>query len=122
MRDAAPPTTAICPRVSALAERFRVLADPTRLRIVDLLMQGRQCNCELGEALQLAPNLISHHLGVLRRAGLVDARRDPDDARWIYYSINQTALAELRAALDEFFDPTRIRARQPQCPAPLREA
>ena len=80
-----------------LTEWLRILSEPRRLAILDLLMQGVQCNCELGDKLNMAPNLISHHLGVLREAGLVQAERDPSDARWIYYSINREALDEINA-------------------------
>ena len=52
-----------------LARQLKVLAEPNRLRIVDLLMEGVQCNCELSGALGMAPNLISHHLRVLREVG-----------------------------------------------------
>lgn len=98
-----------------LAERLKVLAEPKRLRILNLLMEGVQCNCELGEALDMAPNLISHHLSVLRQAGLVDVTRDAVDARWIYYAINRAALQDLNAVLGAFFDPARIQPRRPAC-------
>jgi ArsR family transcriptional regulator, arsenate/arsenite/antimonite-responsive transcriptional repressor len=99
----------------ALADRLKVLAEPKRLLILHLLMEGVQCNCELGDALQMAPNLISHHLSVLRQAGLVDVERDAVDARWIYYSINQAALNELNEMFGVFFDPDRIKPRRPTC-------
>jgi ArsR family transcriptional regulator len=105
-----PPTN-----LQALADHLKVLAEPKRLLILHLLMEGVQCNCELGDALQMAPNLISHHLSVLRQAGLVDIERDAVDARWIYYSINQTALNELNTAFGSFFDPDRIKPRRPTC-------
>lgn len=98
-----------------LAERLKVLAEPKRLHILNLLMEGVQCNCELGEALDMAPNLISHHLSVLRQAGLVDVTRDAVDARWIYYAINRAALQDLNAVLGAFFDPARIQPRRPAC-------
>lgn len=98
-----------------LAERLKVLAEPKRLLIFNLLMEGVQCNCELGESLQMAPNLISHHLSVLRQAGLVDVERDALDARWVYYSVNRAALDELNAAFGAFFDPTRIQPRRLTC-------
>ncbi len=60
-------------------------------------------------------NLISHHLKALRDAGLVDAQRDPQDARWIYSSINHQALQQLRAELASFLDPARIQPRTPAC-------
>ena len=100
---------------AGLADRLKVLAEPRRLRILNLLMEGVQCNCELGDALEMAPNLISHHLSVLRQAGLVEVTRDAVDARWIYYSINRAALQDLNAVLGAFFDPARIRPRRPAC-------
>jgi ArsR family transcriptional regulator len=101
--------------LQTLAEQLKVLAEPKRLLILNLLMDGVQCNCELGDALQMAPNLISHHLSVLRQAGLVDMERDFLDSRWVYYSINRAALDELNATFDLFFDPARIQPRRPTC-------
>jgi ArsR family transcriptional regulator len=98
-----------------LAERLKVLAEPKRLLILELIIQGRQCNCELGDALQMAPNLISHHLSKLRKVGLVHAERDPLDSRWIYYSVNRTALDELNATFGAFFDQARIQPRHLTC-------
>ena len=98
-----------------LARMLQVLGDPTRLSIFNLLMQGVQCNCEIGGNLKLPINLISHHLKVLRDAGLVDAERDPVDARWVYYAVYQPALNRLREELSAFLDPGRIKPRQPSC-------
>ncbi len=98
-----------------LLPSLKVLADPNRLRMLDVLIFGARCNCDLGEALDMAPNLISHHLRVLRKAGLVDAVRDAADARWVYYSINQETLRRWHAVLTAFLDPRRIALRQPDC-------
>ncbi len=103
------------PGPDELSITLKVLSDPTRLRVLNLLLQGVQCNCELGGKLDLPMNLISHHLKVLREAGLVDAERDPHDARWVYYSINPERLERLRAQLDAFLDPARVKARLPAC-------
>ncbi len=105
-----PPTN-----LQTLARWLKVLSEPKRLLIFDLLMQGVQCNCELGEALGIPPNLMSHHLRALREAGLVDVERDALDARWMYYSINRQALDELNAAFGVFFDPERIQPRRLTC-------
>ena len=94
---------------------LKALAEPKRLRIFNLLMEGVQCNCEIGDALNMAPNLISHHLNKLRAVGLVDAKRDAVDSRWIYYSINRAALEKLNVNFGAFLDPQRIRPRQPAC-------
>lgn len=98
-----------------LARQLKVLAEPKRLWIVRLLMEGVQCNCELGDALNMAPNLISHHLRILREAGLVEIERDALDARWVYYSLNPTALTELTTTFGAFFDPAHIKDRHPAC-------
>ncbi len=111
MKDLTRPPT----NLQALADRLKVLAEPKRLLIVHLLMEGVQCNCELGDALKLPPNLISHHLRMLREAGLIDVERDVVDARWVYYSINRAALDELNEAFGSFFDPDRIKPRRPTC-------
>ena len=105
-----PPTN-----LQTLADRLKVLAEPKRLLIIHLLMEGVQCNCELGDALKLPPNLISHHLRMLREAGLIDVERDAVDARWVYYSINRAALDGLNETFELFFDPDRIKPRRPTC-------
>ncbi len=107
---ASPPTD-----LQSLAERLKVLAEPKRLLILHMLMEGVQCNCELGDALQMPPNLTSHHLRILRQAGLVNVERDAFDARWVYYSVNREALDELNAAFGMFFDPGRIKPRRLTC-------
>jgi ArsR family transcriptional regulator len=93
------------PSPDDLARQLQVVADPNRLRILRLLLAGERCNCDLGDDLGLAPNLVSHHLKVLRQAGLIDARRDPHDARWVHYAADRAALARLVAALAAFLDP-----------------
>ncbi len=101
-----------------LAVVMKALSDPTRLTILDMLMEGVQCNCYLGDRLGLPMNLISHHLKVLRQAGLVRTERDQVDARWIYHSVNQEELAKLREQLSAFLDPGRIQLRLPTCCGP----
>lgn len=101
--------------LESLAELLKALAAPNRLLIFSLLMEGVQCNCELGECLEIPPNLISHHLGKLRAAGLVDVERDELDSRWVYYSVNRAALEKLNAAFGAFFNPDRIQPRRPNC-------
>jgi ArsR family transcriptional regulator, arsenate/arsenite/antimonite-responsive transcriptional repressor len=105
-----PPT-----EIKKFASLLKVLSEPRRLNIIHHLMEGVQCNCELGEVLQMAPNLISHHLSVLRESGLVEAERDPVDSRWIYYSINKQALDDLHQAFGLFFNSNRIKPRRKVC-------
>ncbi len=97
------------------AALFKALADPNRLRILDTLMQGDTCNCELTEQLGLSANLLSHHLRALRQAGLVNSRRDAVDGRWIYYAADKEAVAHWQSWLSRFLDPNRIQERRALC-------
>jgi DNA-binding transcriptional ArsR family regulator len=55
-----------------LCQAFKALAEPHRMKIFLLLLQGAQCNCSLGETLNIANNLLSHHLKILRKANLIN--------------------------------------------------
>lgn len=60
---------------------FKVLADPTRLRLMVLLsIQGETCVCKLAQALNAPDFKVSRHLGIMRSAGLVEARREGSGA------------------------------------------
>jgi len=75
------------------------VAEPTRLRLLALLQGGEACVCDLYGALDLPQPLVSRHLGVLRRAGLVTARRE---GLWMHYSLAEarsTGHAKLLDAL-----------------------
>lgn len=111
MIDVTPPPVA----TDRLVEQLKALANPKRLQIIHLLMEGVHCNCELGDALGMSPNLISHHMSILRDLGLVEMERDAVDARWVYFSINETALAELNETFGAFFNADRIQPRRPMC-------
>jgi ArsR family transcriptional regulator len=56
------------------------------------------CACKLSERLGLAESTISHHMSVLKKAGLVSARKD---GTWVYYTVQHTALAEVSRAIAE---------------------
>ncbi len=68
----------------ALAERLKALADPTRLRMLDLLAQQSAplCVCEINEHFAQRQPTISHHLRILREAGLIDCEKR---GVWAYY-------------------------------------
>ena len=98
-----------------LARVLKALADPSRLSIFNMLMEGVQCNCEIAERLGFSLSLISHHLRVLHDVGLVESERDDQDARWIYHSVNRQRLAQLNAAMRRLLDANRIQPRLPSC-------
>ncbi len=75
---------------------FKALSDPLRLAILDRLTAGPSCVCDLRDELDIAGNLLSHHLKVLREAGLVRAERQ---GRWVTYAIETDALEAAREAL-----------------------
>jgi ArsR family transcriptional regulator len=82
-----------------LGALLRALGDDTRLRIFALLTKAELCVCEIEDILNLSQSLVSNHLAVLRRAGLVESRRDSEDGRWIFYRANAAATATLRERL-----------------------
>lgn len=61
---------------SACAQKLKVLSDPTRLAVLDVLHAGPKHVGEINETLNVEQSLLSHHLKVLREAGLVRATRD----------------------------------------------
>jgi ArsR family transcriptional regulator, arsenate/arsenite/antimonite-responsive transcriptional repressor len=80
-----------------LASQFRALADPTRVAIVNRLAAAPEvCVCDLTAAFDLSQPTISHHLRILREAGLVDASRR---GTWAYYRLVPEAIEPLRLAL-----------------------
>jgi ArsR family transcriptional regulator len=80
------------------ALRFRALGDETRLRILEHLVAGERSVTDLTERVDIGQSLMSHHLRILREAGLVVVRRD---GRWLHYAIAEPALAACRLALYE---------------------
>jgi len=82
--------------VESRAEMLKALSDPTRLEMLDLLSSEVRCNCHFQEHLDLAPNLLSYHLRVLREAGLIVGSRR---GRWVDYRLAPDAAELLAAAL-----------------------
>lgn len=88
---------------------FRAFADETRLRILNLLKQKEElCVCELIEVLHMGQSKVSRHLAYLKRAGLVQDRKE---GLWSYYSLTKTKGTfhrRLIACLDECFNEVSI--------------
>jgi ArsR family transcriptional regulator len=79
------------------AELFHALSDQTRLSILQRLRLGERCVCDLTDALDAAQSRLSFHLKVLKEAGLVSDRRE---GRWMYYTLNADALAEVAEVVE----------------------
>ncbi|MFK0152546.1 ArsR/SmtB family transcription factor [Streptomyces sp. NPDC090493] len=103
--------TACCPGLTAspldedqaadLAKVFKALGDPVRLRLLSMIASsrgegGEVCVCELTPAFDLSQPTISHHLKLLRQAGLIDSERR---GTWVYYWVLPKALDRLSAFL-----------------------
>jgi ArsR family transcriptional regulator len=101
--------TACCPGLASahldtdqaaeLAAVFKALGDPVRLRLLSMIASvqgGEVCVCELTPAFDLSQPTISHHLKVLRQAGLIDCERR---GTWVYYWALPAALDRLTAVL-----------------------
>jgi ArsR family transcriptional regulator len=82
-----------------LSRMFKALSDPIRLRLLSLIAShegGEACVCDLTGPFDVSQPTISHHLKVLREAGLVGSERR---ATWVYYWVLPEALAKLSALL-----------------------
>ncbi|MGW2961379.1 ArsR/SmtB family transcription factor [Streptomyces sp. NPDC001220] len=102
--------TACCPGLTAapldeeqateLAKVFKALGDPVRLRLLSMIASrgegGEVCVCELTPAFDLSQPTISHHLKLLRQAGLIDCERR---GTWVYYWVLPPALDRLAVFL-----------------------
>ena len=84
------------------AEVLKAIADPSRLEILEILSPEIRCNCHLQEVLDLAPNLLSYHLKVLREAGLIEGTKR---GRWVDYALTPDAHARIAAALPKDLAP-----------------
>lgn len=83
----------------AMAPVLSALADPMRLRIVSMLLaapEGMACGCDLEGPLGLSQPTVSHHLKILRDAGLVTGEKR---GRWVHYRVVRERLGEISGAL-----------------------
>ncbi|WP_424752955.1 ArsR/SmtB family transcription factor [Mycobacterium sp.] len=83
-----------------LAVTLKALSDPVRLRLLSVVAShegGEACVCDLSAGIELTQPTISHHLKVLRTAGLLDSERR---ASWVYYRVNRTVLQQLSQLLE----------------------
>ena len=82
-----------------LARLFKAMGDPVRLRLLSLIAShagGEACVCDLSGVFELSGPTISHHLKVLREAGLIFGERR---GTWVYYRVHPEVLANLSAVL-----------------------
>jgi len=103
---------------------FRSLSDPTRLRIVSLLLRKELCVCELMFILKMEQSRVSHQLRILRDADIVEDRRE---GKWIVYAIPERSRPTLGLLLDTFLkerfaESDEIRGDLAKIPACLQQS
>ncbi len=84
----------------SVAEKFKALSDPVRLRLLSSIASrtgGEACVCDISVGVDVSQPTISHHLKVLRDAGLLTSERR---ASWVYYAVVSEALTALSSLLD----------------------
>jgi ArsR family transcriptional regulator len=104
-------TPELAPRIDqaaarALSDDLALLGNPIRLQILDMLAQrdSQVCVCDLEGALPVKQPTVSHHLKLLREAGLIDCERR---GLWAYYFVRREAVAALRGRVLAQFDALR---------------
>jgi ArsR family transcriptional regulator, arsenate/arsenite/antimonite-responsive transcriptional repressor len=88
------------PQAVRLAGMFKALGDPVRLRLLSLIAShpgGQACVCEISGTFDVSQPTISHHLKLLRSAGLLDCERR---GTWVYYWVIPAALQQLSSVLN----------------------
>jgi DNA-binding transcriptional ArsR family regulator len=78
--------------VQALADTFRLLGDPTRVRIVDALSEGELCVCDIAAHIGISESAVSHQLRLMRSQRLVRGRRE---GRCVYYALDDQHVLSL---------------------------
>ncbi len=87
------------PAAVAMAAKFKALADPVRLQLLSSVAShagGQACVCDISAGVEVSQPTVSHHLKVLRDAGLLTSQRR---ASWVYYAVVPEALAALSGLL-----------------------
>lgn len=97
--------------VEALAETFRVLGDPTRVRILDALSAGELCVCDIAALVGTSESAASHQLRLLRGMRLVRPRRA---GRLVYYAVDDQHILELLTQASTHVEEPAVTARDPR--------
>jgi len=80
------------------SQLFKVLSDPNRLMIIDMLSSGELCACMILERFKITQPTLSHHMKSLCDCGLVKGRKE---GKWMYYSLDEKIVQECKAFLTE---------------------
>lgn len=86
-------------KVSRTTELLKILAEENRLKILCTLKAGERCVCDIWQDCGIPQNLASHHLKVLKEAGLIDSRKEGLN---VLYTINKKAVNKFKSLLNNF--------------------
>lgn len=79
------------------ASMFKAFCDENRLKIMELLLEGEICACNILEELSIAQSTLSHHMKILITSGIVIGRKE---GKWVHYSLNEEKLKDAINVLD----------------------
>lgn len=84
-----------------IAEYFKVLSDPNRLEIIELLLKGETCGCRLIDKLTISQPTLSYHLKSITKTGLATSKRE---GNWIKYYVDRDKINEIIGFLEKLRD------------------
>ena len=106
-------TTATGLDIQRAAQIFHALSDETRLEIIQRLLDGERCVCDLTDALDAAQSRLSFHLKTLKDAGIVNDRKA---GRWVYYTLDRDSFGELEDLVKSIKPSRRASTPSDCCP------
>ena len=80
---------------------FKALCDPNRLMIMEMLLNGELCACQILDELNISQSTLSHHMKSLCEAGVVNCRRD---GKWMFYSVNKNGCEAAHSLISRIMD------------------
>lgn len=88
-------------KIEKVVDFLRIIGEPNRLRILCLLQEGEECVCNIADYFDLAQNLTSHHLKVLKDFNLVESRKEGTE---VIYSVNSKVLSKYCSLLNHYIN------------------
>lgn len=84
----------------AYGAKLKIISDPKRMRIIELLSSGEMCACEILEHFDFTQPTLSHHMKVLEQVGFVNVVKK---GKWHYYGVNEAELTSFMTGLNQLF-------------------
>ncbi|MDO1604787.1 metalloregulator ArsR/SmtB family transcription factor [Lactobacillus sp. YT155] len=91
------------------SNKLKIISDPNRMKIIDLLSNGELCACDILENFEFTQPTLSHHMKVLENADFVSVKKE---GKWSYYSLNQSKLEDFMRDFNQLFFNSNVCACQ----------